>query len=52
MDYFFNMAIAVVLAAIKGAIKNPEKAEEVKRALLKVRNAIDLLYGEVLPEED
>jgi len=46
MDYFLSMAIAIILAAIKGAVKNPEKAEELKKALLKVRDRITFLYPE------
>lgn len=44
MDYFLSMAIAIILAAIKGAVKNPQKAEELKKALLKVRDQISFLY--------
>ena len=46
MDFFFSMAVSVVLTAIKQAVKNPEKAEELKRALLKVRDQIEALYPE------
>lgn len=44
MDFYLSMAIAVILTGIKQAVKNPEKAEDLKRALLKVRDQIDLLY--------
>ena len=46
MDFYISMAIAVILTAIKQAVKDPEKAEGLKRALLKVRDQIDLLYPE------
>jgi len=46
MDFYISMAISVILTAIKQAVKNPDKAEELKRALLKVRDQIDLLYPE------
>lgn len=46
MDYLLNMAIAIVLATIKEAFKNPEKAATIKKALLKIRDQINLLYGE------
>ncbi len=46
MDFYISMAIAVVLAAIKQAVKSPEKAEALKLALLKVRNQIEILYPE------
>lgn len=50
MDYLLNMAIAVVLATIKDAFKNPEKAEKIKKAMLKIRANIDLLYGDPAQE--
>jgi len=46
MDFCISMAISIILTAIKQAVKNPEKAEELKRAFLKVRDQIDLLYPE------
>lgn len=46
MDFYISMAISVVLTAIKQAVKSPEKAEELKRAFLKIRDQIDLLYPE------
>jgi hypothetical protein len=46
MDYILNMAITVVLATIKEAFKNPEKKEMVKKAMLKIRANIDLVYGD------
>lgn len=46
MDFFLSMAISVILTSIKQAVKNPEKAEEIKRAMLKVRDQISLLYPE------
>lgn len=46
MDYLLNMAIAIVLATIKEAFKNPERKEQVKRAMLKIKANIELLYGE------
>lgn len=46
MDFYISMAISVILTAIKQAVKNPDKAEDLKRGLLKVRDQIDLLYPE------
>jgi|PlaIllAssembly_1097288.scaffolds.fasta_scaffold00432_21 hypothetical protein len=43
-DYIFGMAVNVVLTTIAGAIKDPLKAAQFKRALLKVRDAINGLY--------
>lgn len=50
MDYLLNMAIAIVLAAIKEAFKNPVRAEAIKKAMLKIRTNIDLLYGDPAQE--
>lgn len=50
MDYLLNMAIAIVLATIKEAFKNPTKAEAVKKAMLKIRANIDMVYGDPTQE--
>ena len=44
MNIFETLAISVILAAIKEAVKNPERAATLKRALIKVRDAINALY--------
>jgi len=44
MEYLESMAISIILAALKIAVKNPEKAAGLKSALLKVRDQISLLY--------
>jgi hypothetical protein len=46
MSIWENLAISVVLTAIKEAVKNPEKKEALKKALLKIKNAIEILYPE------
>lgn len=43
-NLLFDLGISFVLSAIRAAIKNPDRKEAYKRALLKVRNAIDALY--------
>lgn len=45
-DYLVSMGINIVLTAIALAIKNPAKAGSLKKALLKIRNQINLLYPE------
>ena len=47
-DIWFDLGISFVLSAIKAAIKNPERKEAYRKALLKVRNAIDALYVDEL----
>ena len=44
-NLFINMGISFVLTAIKDSVKNPKKKEELKKALLKIRNAINMLYA-------
>lgn len=46
MDVFLSMGIAVILEALKAAVKNPEKAKQLRKAMLKIRTQIDLVYGE------
>jgi hypothetical protein len=43
-DFLLNMGITTVLTAIRQSVKNPAKKEQLKRALLKIRNAINALY--------
>ena len=44
-DLLLNMGISFVLTAIKESFKNPAKKAELKKAMLKVRNQINLLYA-------
>jgi hypothetical protein len=47
MDSFWvDFAISIILTTIRNAVKNEESKESLKRALLKVRNAINALYPE------
>jgi len=45
-DFFISMGINIVLTAVKQAIKNPELSAKLKKALLKVRDQINILYPE------
>lgn len=45
-EYLISMAISIILTTIKIALKDPAKAEQYKRALLKIRTQIDILYPE------
>jgi len=45
MDFWTNLAITVILSSIKQAVRNPESKAALKRALYKVRDAIDALYA-------
>jgi hypothetical protein len=46
MDTWLTMAISVVLLALKETIKNPAKKAELKKAMLKIRDQINLIYGD------
>jgi hypothetical protein len=43
-DYLFSMAVSVILTSIQLATRDPGKAATLKRALLKIRDQINLLY--------
>ncbi len=44
-DMLLQMGITFVLTAIKQSFKNPTKKAELKKAMLKVRDQINLLYA-------
>jgi len=44
-NMLLNMGISFVLTAIKESFKNPAKKEQLKRAMLKIRNQINALYA-------
>lgn len=45
-DVWVSMAINVVLALVKEAVKSPAKAQAYKSVLLKLRDAITIVYEE------
>lgn len=49
-DYFLNLGISIVLTTLRLAIKDASKAESVRKAMLKIRAQIDMVYGN--PYED
>jgi hypothetical protein len=44
-EMLIDMGISFVLSAIKESFKNPAKKAQLKKAMLKVRNQINLLYA-------
>ena len=44
MSIWENLGISLILASIKEAVKNPEKALSLQKALIKIRDAINALY--------
>jgi hypothetical protein len=49
-DYFLDLGISVVLTTLRLAVKDAAKAETIRKAMLKIRAQIDLVYGN--PFED
>jgi hypothetical protein len=44
-DLLLNMGISAVLTALKESFKNPQRKEQLRKAMLKIRNQINLLYA-------
>ncbi len=44
-DFWINWGISTVMTAIQMAVKNPQKKDALKRAMLKVYTAIKALYA-------
>lgn len=44
-DWWVDMALGIVFGVVKQVVKNPERKEALKRALLKLRNAINGAYA-------
>jgi hypothetical protein len=45
MEWLFPLAVTVILTVVKQVIKNPTKKEELKAAMIKVRDSIDAAYA-------
>ncbi len=45
-DFLISMGINIVLTAIKSAFKSDEAKENLKKALMKIKFQIELLYPE------
>lgn len=46
MDYFFRMALSLVLETLKEIVKNPAKKEELRKAMMKVSKEIAKVYAD------
>lgn len=44
VEYLFGMAVNIVLTTIAMALKDPNKAAQYKKALLKIKMQIELLF--------
>ena len=49
MDYFVDMALAVLFGTLRQVVKNPEKKAALKKAMCKLRDALIVAYP---PEQD
>ena len=49
MDFWLNMALAVLFSTLKEVVKNPDKKAALQRALVKLRNQLSIAYP---PDED
>ena len=45
-EYFFNMAVSIILMTLKELPQDPVKKAKLKKALLKIKNEIELIYGD------
>jgi hypothetical protein len=45
-DFYISMALAVLFQVLKQVVKNPKSKEELKKAMLKLRNAINTAYAD------
>lgn len=45
-DYLVQMSITIILSMVKESFKNPAKKADLKKALAKVRDSINLLYAD------
>ena len=44
-DFYVDLGLSIVFSVLRVVIKNPGKKEEMKKALLKLRNQIELAYA-------
>jgi hypothetical protein len=44
MDYFFDMALAVLFSTLKQVVKNPNKKAALGKGLMKLRDALLAAY--------
>jgi len=45
-DFYLDLALSVLFSTLKTVIKNEERKAALKKAMLKLRNAIDVAYGD------
>ena len=44
-DFYVDLALTVLFSTLKTAIKNEERKASLKKAMLKLRNAINVAYA-------
>lgn len=45
-DFFYDMGLAVLFKVLKDAVKDAKKKASIKKAMLKLRNAINSAYAD------
>lgn len=45
-DFFYDMGLAVLFRVLKDAVKDAKKKASIKKAMLKLRDAINLAYAD------
>lgn len=45
-NVLFDLGISFVFTALRESVKNPQKKAAVKRVMLKIKNQIDLVFGD------
>jgi hypothetical protein len=48
IDFWTNIGLSIVFSVLQQVVKNPEKKEEMKRAMVKLRDQLNMAY----PVED
>jgi hypothetical protein len=44
IDFYVNLGLSIVFSVLAQVVKNPEKKEELKRALVKLRDQLLFIY--------
>ena len=44
-DYFVDMALGIIFSALKVLVKNPKRKGQLKKAFLKLRDAINTAFA-------
>lgn len=45
-EYLIDLAFSIIFTVLRGSVKNPKSKEQFKRVFLKLRDQINLFYGD------